>query len=188
MSSLPSHADEVSLVERAKRDPAAFGELYDRHFNQIYRFVFSRVRDQSAAEDVTSEVFVKALRGIGRYQDTGRPFTAWLYQIAVNAVNDRYRSLRPADDIDSQLGLSSGGPTLEETAIQNEEVRRIWRLVETLPAPQRTALVLKFQEDMKIDDIAAVMGKSPGAVKLLIHRGVTRIRENVRAPVKRGSR
>jgi RNA polymerase sigma-70 factor (ECF subfamily) len=181
MSTLPTHADETGLVERAKQDPTAFGELYDRHFSQIYRFVYSRVRDQSAAEDVTSEVFVKALRGIGRYQDTGRPFSAWLYQIAVNAVNDRYRSLRPTEDIDSQISISTGGPALDEVAIQNEEVRRIWTLVETLPGPQRIAMVLKFQEDMKIDDIAAAMGKSPGAVKLLIHRGVTRIRGNVGA-------
>jgi RNA polymerase sigma-70 factor (ECF subfamily) len=184
MSSLPTHADETGLVERAKRDPAAFGELYDRHFSQIYRFVYSRVRDQAAAEDVTSEVFMKALRGLGRYQDTGRPFSAWLYQIAVNAVNDRYRSLRPTEDIDSQISISTGGPSLDEIAIQNEEVRRIWTLVETLPGPQRTAMVLKFQEDMKIDDIAAAMGKSPGAVKLLIHRGVTRLRENVGAPAR----
>ncbi len=177
MSSLPSRADEVDLVERAKRDPNAFGELYDRHFHQIYRFVYSRVREQATAEDVTSEVFVKALRGIGRYQHTGRPFSAWLYQIAVNAVNDRYRSARPVDDIDEQIGLASGGPALEDLALQAEEVRRIWALVEKLPATQRTAMVLKFQEDMKIDDIAAVMRKSPGAVKLLLHRGVGKVRE-----------
>src|SRR5438067_9838247 len=115
MSSLPSHADEVQLVERAKRDPAAFGELYDRHFNQIYRFVYSRVGEQAAAEDVTSEVFMKALRGIGRYQDTGRPFQAWLYQIAVNAIADKYRSARPLDDIDEQRGLAAEGD-LEELA------------------------------------------------------------------------
>jgi len=104
---------------------------------------------------------------------------------AVNAVNDRYRSLRPTEDIDTQISISTGGPSLDEIAIQNEEVRRIWTLVETLPGPQRTAMVLKFQEDMKIDDIAAAMGKSPGAVKLLIHRGVTRLRENVGAPGSR---
>ena len=179
MSSLPARADEADLVERAKRDPGAFGELYDRHFQQIYRFVYSRVRDQAAAEDVTSEVFVKALRGIGRYQHTGRPFSAWLYQIAVNAVNDRYRASRHTEDIDEQIGLAAGGPGLEDQALQHEEVRRIWALVEQLPVTQRTAMVLKFQEDMKIDDIAAVMGKSPGAVKLLLHRGVGKVREQL---------
>src|SRR5439155_24805163 len=108
MSSLPSRDGEQALVERAKRDPSAFGELYDRHFLQIYRFVYSRVRDQATAEDVTSEVFMKALRSIGRYQDTGRPFSAWLYQIAVNAVADSFRALRPSEDIDGHHDLSDG--------------------------------------------------------------------------------
>ncbi len=181
MSPLPAHADESALIERAKREPAAFGELYDRYFQQMYRFVYSRVRDQNAAEDVTSEVFMKALRGIGRYQHTGRPFSAWLYQIAVNAVNDRYRSARPTEDIDAQIAISAAGPGIEELALQQDELRRIWSIVERLPRAQRTAMVLKFQEDMKIDDIAAVMGKTPGAVKLLIHRGVTRVRESMGA-------
>jgi RNA polymerase sigma-70 factor (ECF subfamily) len=166
-------------VDRAKRDPAAFGELYDRHFLQIYRFVYSRVREQTAAEDVTSEVFVKALRSIARYQDTGRPFSAWLYQIAVNAVADRYRAARSHEDIEEQRDLAASGPGLEDLAAQRDELRRIWSAVETLPRQQRMAMVLKFQEDMKIEDIAGVMGKTPGAVKLLIHRGVTKVRETV---------
>jgi RNA polymerase sigma-70 factor (ECF subfamily) len=184
VSSLPPREDERLLVDRAKRDPQAFGALYDRYFNQIYRFVFSRLRDQTAAEDVTAEVFVKALRGIPRYQDTGRPFTAWLYQIAVNTVNDRFRAARPTIDIDDLRDVAGGGPGLEELAIQRAEVARIWRAVEKLPGQQRTAIVLKFQEDMKIADIAGVMGKSEGAVKLLIHRGMTRLRTEM-AGVKR---
>jgi RNA polymerase sigma-70 factor (ECF subfamily) len=72
--------------------------------------------------------------------------------------------------------LAATGPGLEDTALQRAEIRDIWRAVEALPTPQRTALALKFQEDMKIADIAAVMGKSEGAVKLLIHRGVTKLR------------
>lgn len=167
---------ERALIERAKSDPEAFGMLYDRHFAQIYRFVFSRLRDQTAAEDVTSEVFLKALRSIPRYQYTGRPFTAWLYQIAVNTINDRYRSSRPTVDLDDMFDLAASGPGLEDVAAQRAELRHIWAAIEQLPTPQRTALVLKFQEDMKIADIAAVMGKSEGAIKLLIHRGVTRLR------------
>ncbi|TAN33746.1 sigma-70 family RNA polymerase sigma factor [bacterium] len=173
--------DERELVERAKQDPRQFGALYDRHFQQIYRFVYSRVREQTAAEDVTSEVFMKALKAVPRYQDTGRPFAAWLYQIAANAIADRYRTLRTAQPLDDFHDLSVAGPALEELAAHRDEIRRIWALVEGLPSQQRTALVLKFQEDMKIDDIAAAMGKSAGAVKLLIHRGVSRLREDAGA-------
>jgi RNA polymerase sigma-70 factor (ECF subfamily) len=173
----PSRDEERLLVDRAKRDPREFGALYDRHFQQIYRFVYSRVREQTAAEDVTSEIFIKALKAMPRYQDTGRPFAAWLYQIAVNAIADRYRTLRPAQSIDDFHDLSVAGPALEDLAAHRDELRRIWTLVEQLPAQQKTALVLKFQEDMKIEDIALAMGKSAGAVKLLIHRGVSRLRE-----------
>ena len=176
-----SRDEEIRLVERAKRDPREFGALYDRHFQQIYRFVYSRVREQTAAEDVTSEVFMKALKAMPRYQDTGRPFAAWLYQIAVNAIADRYRSLRPSQPLEDFHDLSVGGPAIEDQAAQRDEIRRIWSIVEELPAQQRTALVLKFQEDMKIEDIAVAMGKTPGAVKLLIHRGVTRLREEAGA-------
>ena len=173
----PGRGEERDLVERAKRDPREFGALYDRHFQQIYRFVYSRVREQTAAEDVTSEVFIKALKAMPRYQDTGRPFAAWLYQIAVNAIADRYRSLKPSQPLEDFHDLSVSGPALEEQAAQRDEIRRIWAIVEELPEQQRMALVLKFQEDMRIEDIAVAMGKTPGAVKLLIHRGVTRLRD-----------
>jgi RNA polymerase sigma-70 factor, ECF subfamily len=179
MQDLSGRSEERDLVERAKTDPNTFGELYDRHFQQIYRFVYSRVGEQSAAEDVTSEVFMKALRGIGRYQDTGRPFQAWLYQIAVNAIADRYRAAKPVEDIDEQRALAAD-TDIEAVATRRDELRRIWRIVERLPAPQRTAMVLKFQEDLKIEDIAIAMGKSPGAVKLLIHRAVTKLRDEAR--------
>ncbi len=177
----PLRDDERELVERAKRDPRQFGALYDRHFQQIYRFVYSRVREQTAAEDVTSEIFIKALKAMPRYQDTGRPFAAWLYQIAVNAIADRYRTLRPSHPLDDFHDLSVAGPALEDLATHRDEIRRIWSLVERLPGQQRMALVLKFQEDMKIEDIALAMGKSPGAVKLLIHRGVSRLRQDADA-------
>jgi RNA polymerase sigma-70 factor (ECF subfamily) len=179
MSVSRQHADERELVERAKRDPNAFGELYDRHFQQIYRFVFSRVREQTAAEDVTSEVFMKALKSLPRYQHTGRPFSAWLYQIAVNAVADHYRADRPTRDIEEMHDLASSEVGIEEQAAQRDELRRIWHHVEKLPGQQRTAMVLKFQEDLKIEDIAIAMGKTEGAVKLLLHRGVTRIRSEM---------
>ena len=168
-------------MERAKHDPGAFGELYDRHVQQIYRFVYSRLREQAAAEDVTSEVFLRAMRSLPRYQDKGRPFTAWLYQIAANLVNDRYRSARRVEDIDAVYDLSADLPDTGDVAARRDLLRRIGQVIDRLPAAQRTAMVLKFQEDMKLEDIAAVLGKSEGAVKLLIHRGVTRLRAEIPA-------
>src|ERR1700674_1260263 len=136
VSDLPRD-DERELVERAKRDPRQFGALYDRYFQQIYRFVYSRVREQTAAEDVTSEIFMKALKAMPRYQDTGRPFAAWLYQIAVNAIADRYRTMRPSQPLDDFHDLSVAGPALEDLAAHRDELRRIWGLVESLPHQQR---------------------------------------------------
>src|SRR5260370_30817318 len=83
--------DERLLVERAKSDADAFGLLYDRHVDGIYRFVRARLGNAAAAEDVTAEVFLKALRGISRYRDTGRPFSCWLYRLAATAVADHFR-------------------------------------------------------------------------------------------------
>src|SRR6201987_6496704 len=116
-----SRDEEKRLIERAKRDPREFGALDDRHFQQIYRFVYSRVREQTAAEDVTSEVFIKALKAIPRYQETGRPFAAWLYQIAVTAIADRDRTLRPTQTLDALHDLSIAGPALEEVAAHRDE-------------------------------------------------------------------
>jgi RNA polymerase sigma-70 factor (ECF subfamily) len=99
----------------------------------------------------------------------------------VNAIADRYRTLRVAQPLDDFHDLSVAGPALEDLAAHRDELRRIWTLVEQLPGQQKTALVLKFQEDMKIEDIAIAMGKSPGAVKLLIHRGVSRLRQDADA-------
>jgi RNA polymerase sigma-70 factor (ECF subfamily) len=173
--SLP-RAYEDQLVERAKEDADAFGELYDHYFGQIYRFVYSRMRDQDAAEDVTSEVFFKALRAIGRYKPSGHPFSAWLYQISVNAIADHYRAKRPASSLDDAIGVADPQQPVDEHVSQKVEAARVWAAIDLLPEQQRTAITLKLGEDLKLADIGVVMGKSEGAVKLLVHRGMISLR------------
>jgi RNA polymerase sigma-70 factor (ECF subfamily) len=173
--SLP-RAYEDQLVERAKRDADAFGELYDHYFGQIYRFVYSRVRDQDAAEDVTSEVFFKALRAIGRYKPSGHPFSAWLYQISVNAIADHYRARRPASSLDDAIGVAHPQQPVDERVAEKADAARVWAAIDGLPEQQRTAITLKLGEDLKLADIGIVMGKSEGAIKLLIHRGMIGLR------------
>src|SRR5438067_2197829 len=82
-------ADERLLVEAAQRDPAKFGDLYERHFERVYAFVVRRVSNRAAAEDVTAEVFQRALAGLRDYEWRGAPFVAWLLRIAANAIVDR---------------------------------------------------------------------------------------------------
>lgn len=172
-------AYEDQLVERAKVEPEAFGELYDHYFGQIYRFVYSRLRNQDAAEDVTSEVFFKALRAIHRYRPSGHPFSAWLYQISVNAIADHFRAKRPEGELDSAVGVAAKQIPVDEQIAQRDEAARIWAVIDTLPAQQRTALSLKLGEDLKLAQIGVIMGKSEGAVKLLIHRGMIGVRQRL---------
>jgi RNA polymerase sigma-70 factor, ECF subfamily len=172
-------AYEDQLVERAKVDADAFGELYSHYFGQIYRFVYSRLRDQDAAEDVTSEVFFKALRAIGRYKPSGHPFSAWLYQISVNAIADHYRAKRPATSLDDAIGVADPAQAVADRVAQSDEASRVWAAIDSLPEQQRTAMTLKLGEDLKLADIGVVMGKSEGAIKLLIHRGMIGLRERL---------
>jgi RNA polymerase sigma-70 factor (ECF subfamily) len=176
---MPDSAEERELVERSKRDPDAFGALYDRYFPQIYRFAYSRVRDQSLAEDVTSEVFFKALKNIKRYTYSGHPFSSWLYQITLNAVADHYRGQRGEVELEEGGDMASDAPSVVDEVVRRDRSRRVWAAIQQLPPQQRDAMILKFGEDRKIDEIARIMNKTSGAVKLLLHRAVERLRREL---------
>jgi RNA polymerase sigma-70 factor (ECF subfamily) len=169
--------DERLLVERAKSDADAFGLLYDRHVDGIYRFVRARLGNAAAAEDVTAEVFLNALRGISGYRDTGRPFSCWLYRIAANAVADHFRHEPVSQELSEQV--PDAATQVEATALRHLAVEDIWRVVERLPPQQRVAMTLRFRDDRSARESAKVMGKSEAAVKLLIYRAVGRLRSEV---------
>lgn len=170
---------ETDLVERARTDPHAFGQLYEHYVSQIFRFVHNRVRDRAIAEDLTSEVFFKALRAIDRYRPTGRPFRAWLYQIATNTVIDHIRTRRTTVDLEAVAHRPDGRPAVEEQVARRADVERVWNAVAGLVETQRLAVTLKLGQDMHTADIAVCMGRTEGAVKLLIYRGLTAVREQL---------
>ena len=174
-----SRTEEDQLVERAKTDAEAFGTLYDRYFARIYRFVYSRVHDRETAEDVTSDVFCKALGAIGRYRPSGRPFSAWLFRIAINAINDHYRALHPTQDLDSALAVADPQQPVADQVAVSTEAARAWAAIDDLSPHQRAALTLKLSEDMMLAQIGEIMGKSEGAVKLLVHRGMIGVRQRL---------
>ena len=151
---------------------ARFAELYEQNFERVYAFVARRVRDRAEAEDVVSEVFYKALKGIDGYEERGVPFVAWLYTIARNVVCDRARQAgreEPLDDRDEP----SSSDDVERRAL-------LFRLVDTLPAAQRDVLVARFAEQRSIADVARQLGRSEGAVKQLQLRAIEALRSQVR--------
>jgi RNA polymerase sigma-70 factor (ECF subfamily) len=171
-------------VERAKTDPAAFAELYDRYSARIFRFVRSRIHDDGLAEDITADVFMSALRGIKSYRDQGRPFSCWLYRIAANAVASHYRNHRSPLSLDDAIDLPSPCPDPVDEVVARDRLRAVWEAVDRLPPQQRAAMILKFSDDLTMDDIGAILGKSSAAAKLLIYRAVQRLRaELVMEPV-----
>ena len=169
---------DEDLAVRARKDPEAFGELYERYVARIHGFVYARLRNRATAEDLTAEVFFKALRAIEQYQP-GRPFRAWLFQIATNAVIDHLRRQRSVAPLEEAVDRAAGGPAVEDHALARAELADVRAALETLNEGQRTALALRLGQDLNTAEIAACMGRSEGAVKLLIHRGLRTVREHL---------
>ena len=165
-------ANERLQVEAAQKDPAKFGELYERHFERVYAFVARRVRDRAAAEDVTAEVFHKALAALPGFQFLGAPFGAWLLRIAANAIADRskraFREVSLEDD--------AREPSVEPDADASDRRADLFRFVNELPADQRRVIVERFVEQRSIREIAGRLNKTEGAVKQLQFRALQSLR------------
>jgi RNA polymerase sigma-70 factor (ECF subfamily) len=168
------------VAERSKSDPEAFGILYDRYFERTYRFVYRRLGNHQSAEDVTADVFLKALRAIGSYRAAVAPFGAWLHRIAANAVVDHARARHLTVSLDGAPDPPDLAASVDEQAILRVEAAAVWQAVDSLPEHQRTAVRLRHGSDLPIAEIAATMNRTEGAVKLLLNRGMTAVRARLR--------
>jgi len=168
-------AEERLLVEAAQKDPSRFGELYENNFERVYAFIARRVRDRDVVEDLTSDVFHKALTNLGRFEWRGVPFAAWLFRIAANVIVDRSsRAAKELSSIDDPAEPPSNtGPEEIENRAQ------LFRLVDRLPAGQRRAIVMRFAEQKSIREIAHELERTEGAVKQLQFRGLQTLRAKV---------
>ena len=179
--SLFDPADESALIERAKRDPVAFGELYERYVDRIYNYIYYRTSDVHEAEDLTARVFYRALGRIRSYRQRGVPFAAWLYRIAHNLVANwhRDRSRRKYVRLDDILSLAEKGASPHHTAEQNEDAQILRQVIAQLPAERQQVLILKYVEGLANAEIAKIMGRTEGAVKALYHRTLVTLRDEL---------
>jgi RNA polymerase sigma-70 factor, ECF subfamily len=164
--------DEKRLVEQAKSgDTEAFGQVYDACVDRVYRFIFFRVSDVPTAEDLTSQVFLKAWRNLGRYRPNG-PILAWLYTIARNTVIDHYRTFKQTVPLEEAAPVAVQNDSLDEMVEFGFEMEALQKSLQTLTDEQREVIILKFIAEFDTDQIARKMGKSEGAVRALQMRAL----------------
>ena len=177
-----AHLDrDRPLVEAAQRDPLQFDALYRRYLAQVYSYAVYELGDHHAAEDATERTFLAALAGLGRFEERARPadgegastFRVWLFQIARNAIsNERRRRRRHPQAPLEAAALVADPLDIEAGAATRDEAAAAWQAVARLPADRRRALVLRFVEEMSTAEIAGILGRSEGAVRVLIHRAL----------------
>jgi RNA polymerase sigma-70 factor, ECF subfamily len=176
--------DESSLIERAKTDKAAFGELYERYVDRIYNYIYYRTSNSHEAEDLTTRVFMRAMKHIGAYTDQGVPFSAWLYRIARNMVANWYRdnSRRQIISLDDITQWHVGDEGAELAVQLREDKANLLAAIQRLPSDRQELLILKFVDQLPNAEIGDIMGRSEGAIKSLYHRTLTALREDLQPP------
>jgi RNA polymerase sigma-70 factor (ECF subfamily) len=171
------------LIERARTDAAAFGQLYGRYVDRIYNYIYHRVGSPDDAEDLTARTFHRALVNLAEYEDRGAPFSAWLFRIAHNLVanwhrDEGRRGTVPLEEAAAIADLDRSGDGLAARAYATQRVRQAIRELE----PDRQAvIVLKFSEGLSNHEIGEALGRTEGAVKSLYHRTLVTLRERLSA-------
>jgi RNA polymerase sigma-70 factor, ECF subfamily len=181
--------EERELVRQAQKAPDAFARLYDQYYPKIFGYVLRRSANLEAAEDITSETFLKALGKLWQFRWRNVSFSSWLYKIATNEVNQYFRkavykrsvSLEELQEQGFEL-LSTHDPAnelieAEEELKRHQDFLEIQGKIVQLPAKYQEVITLRFFEKKQINEIAEILGKREGTVKSLLHRAVEKLRE-----------
>jgi RNA polymerase sigma-70 factor (ECF subfamily) len=170
--------EDNGLVIQARSDKATFVQLYRRHYDAVFRYCAHRLFDRASAEDVTSEVFLKMVENFHGFRGNDTQFRNWLYRIATNAVNNhmrrmnRHNSLLRAAREQTNSGVADCGESPESLALLKEAML-------SLKPRYQTIITLRFFENLKLTEIADILGSSPGTVRSQLARALVKLREKM---------
>lgn len=177
---------EEQIIKKAKSDPEAFGTLYDRYYPQIFRFILSRTGNYELAQDLTAETFFQALKALWRFRLRKRPFSAWLYKIAIAQIANFYRkkstycelSMDECPEIINRPSSDIHPAKILESAIdQNEEFQAVHKLLSKLKKVQHDIIVLRYFEEMTFEEMSQITGMKVNTVKSHHRRALIRLKE-----------
>jgi RNA polymerase sigma-70 factor (ECF subfamily) len=177
----PVAEDEPALVARARRDPGAFGQLYERYVDRVYSYVYHRVGNAQDAEDLTARTFYRALDKLDTYEDRGLPFSAWLFRIAHNLTANWHRDHKARNflSLDRLWGHGTDKDAPEEQVTQQEEQAALLEAIDRLPEERRNLLHYKFGTSLSNLEIGEIMNKSESAIKSLYFRTLAALRQDL---------
>lgn len=177
---IPFQESEDLLVEQAlKRDKDAFAALYERYVDRVYRHAYYRVGNQSDAEDITGEAFIRAWKAIDKYKRTGAPFIAWLITITHNLIVDHYKSGKarksqvPLEDVDCAANSDSNPEAVTEANADREHLREA---IMKLKGEKQQVILMHFIDGFSYAEIAQALNKSEGAVRVIQCRALSELR------------
>jgi len=182
-------SEEKELVRQAQKSPDAFAQLYDQYYPRIFGYVLRRSANLEAAQDITSETFLKALAKLWQFRWRSVSFSSWLYKIATNEINQYFRKAEYKKSVSleelQEQGFELMSPhdpeseliEAEEKLKQHQEFLEIQNKIARLPDKYQEVIALRFFEKKQINEIAEILGKREGTIKSLLHRAVEKLRE-----------
>ncbi len=178
-------AQEKEVVERAKKDSQAFGELYEYYYSPIFAYILRRTASLETSQDICSEVFFKAFQNLGQFHWRDVPFSSWLYRIANNEIANHYRkngqqlsSFKKAFDSTNLLDTTTESELIEAEAElkRHEDFLALHASISRLPKKYKEVITLRYFENKQLKEISEILRKKEGTVKSLLHRGLEKLR------------
>jgi RNA polymerase sigma-70 factor (ECF subfamily) len=181
----PDSADEKNLLSRAiEGDPEAFGDLYERYMNQIYRYIYYRVGDQGLAEDFTETVFLKVWENLSSFDITRISFKGWLFRVAQNRLVDYYRTRKTQQSLDEVFDVPDPQLSPEELVIASEHEALVISALRQLKQEYQDVLTLRFINNLSHAETAKTLDRSVGAVRVLQHRALQALDKQIEVLIR----